>query len=310
MAVGKTSSVAAWKAQHEKGQVYLLSFRKHRSHLFDHGSWFRILSIQIPVVQRDFLQQTSLLVIALDVLWLELLLDSLRTSARHFFEYHHNASDCMTTVAKSRWFVMIRYIDCIFLYVSYFLDLGKATATLNRWTSKQAAANYQPFSFLSGSSWVARTWMGSMEMCRGHGILSNMCKGDGEWQRISLSSSWLSLVEMQICAWHHLVSPLLLFFACFRPQKKIEKQTKEIIASRPFKHTNCFTLFASLCIQFRFKSCTMLHRSLLLMQCVWVAKLDRLQILQNPACNSTSLCKTVSAEIPMKILRPWLYLFI
>ena len=120
MAVGKTSSVAAWKAQHEKGQVYLLSFRKHRSHLFDHGSWFRILSIQIPVVQRDFLQQTSLLVITLDVLWLELLLDSLRTSARHFFEYHHNASDCMTTVAKSRWFVMIRYIDCIFLYVSYF----------------------------------------------------------------------------------------------------------------------------------------------------------------------------------------------
>lgn len=127
MAVGKRSSVAAWKAQHEKGQVYLLSFRKHRSHLFDHGSWFRILSIQIPVVQRDFLQQTSLLVITLDVLWLELLLDSLRTSARHFFEYHHNASDCMTTVAKSRWFVMIRYIDCIFWHVSYFScsKLGK-----------------------------------------------------------------------------------------------------------------------------------------------------------------------------------------
>jgi len=74
------------------------------------------------------------------------------------------------------WFVILIVFSGTFL-IFLAQNLGKATATLNRWTSKQAAANYQPFSFLSGSSWVARTWMGSMEMCRGHGILLKYVQG-------------------------------------------------------------------------------------------------------------------------------------
>lgn len=197
MAVGKTSSVAAWKAKHEKGQVYLLSFRKQRSHLFDHGSWFRILSIQIPVVQRDFLQQTSLLVIPLDVLWLELLLDSLRTSARHFFEYHHNASDCMTTVAKSRWFVMIRYIDCIFLYVSYFScsRLGKGNC------------NFESLDFETGSCKLPAFFV-LVRFVLGR---KNM---DGEYGDVSRSRNSFKYVQGGWRVTEHFPKQLMTFLSC------------------------------------------------------------------------------------------------
>ncbi len=106
---GKKSSATAWKAKTWKRTrtcfnlplthlelspaclqmpaEFSYVFWKRRGHLSImnlNSGYYLTISIQIPVTQRHFLQQTSLLVIPLDVLWLQLLLDSLRTSARHF----------------------------------------------------------------------------------------------------------------------------------------------------------------------------------------------------------------------------------
>ena len=155
------------------------------------------------------------------------------------------------------WFVIVILIvfSCTFL-IFLAHDLGKATATLNRWTSKQAAANYQPFSFLSGSSWVARTWMGSMEMCRGHGILSKYVQGG--WKvtehfpkQLMTFLSWNA--NLRVTSSGQPSPPLLRLLP---PSEEDRKANQRNNCVKAFQNTNCFTLFASLCIQFRFKSCT------------------------------------------------------
>ena len=151
------------------------------------------------------------------------------------------------------WFVILIVFSCTFL-IFLAHDLGKATATLNRWTSKQAAANYQPFSFLSGSSWVARAWMGSMEMCRGHGILLKYVQGG--WRVTAHFSKQLMTflscnANLCVTSSSQPSPPLLRLLPASEEDRKANQRNncfKALTASHSL-HLFAFSLY-------RFKSCT------------------------------------------------------